>query len=107
MQTANVVERNNVGSELIETSVISSQALISLKEEIVLGQWESEQRVEQTIGVPFLSEIPYLKYLFGTTTVSREKTRVYLTVTARAMDTAKPNGAAAGELLRIGKGGAI
>lgn len=107
VQTADVVERSNVGSELIETSVISSQALIALREEVVLGQWESEQEAEQTIGVPFLSEIPYLKYLFGTTTVSREKTKAYLTVTARMLDAAKPTGAEAGELLRIGKGGAI
>ena len=44
--------------------------------------------MEQTIGVPFLSEIPILKYLFSTTTTSREKTHVYMTVTAEMLNTA-------------------
>ena len=35
--------------------------------------------VEQTIGVPFLCEIPVLKYIFGTTTRNIEKTHFFLT----------------------------
>ena len=42
--------------------------------------WHKESEVEQTIGVPFLSEIPILKHLFSTTTVNREKTWYFVTV---------------------------
>ena len=56
----------------------------------MLGQWDKEQDVEQTIGIPWLCRIPYLKYLFSTVTTNRETTRVYLTVTARMLDTASP-----------------
>lgn len=90
MQAANAVERAGDGTELIETSEIASDALIPLNEEVVLGQWDKEQDVEQTIGIPWLCRIPYLKYLFGTVTTNRETTRVYLTVTARMLDTASP-----------------
>ena len=90
VQTANVVERAGDGTELVETSQIASDALIPLNEEIVLGQWNKEQDVEQTIGVPWLCRIPILKYVFSTVTTSRENTRVYLTVTAQMLDTAHP-----------------
>ena len=88
VQTASVVERNNVGSELIETGTIQGNTLIELNKEVILAQWDKDQEVEQTIGVPFLAEIPVLKYLFSTTTTSREKTRFYLTVRAEILDTA-------------------
>ena len=100
LQTANVVERNNLGSELVETSQITSEALLELDHETVIAQWEKKQEVEQTIGIPWLSRIPGLKYLFSTTT-SVENTKAYLTVTARLLNTAAPDGKAAGELIQI------
>ena len=101
IKTANVVERNNVGAELVETSDIAGESLIPLGKEVVLGRWGLEQEVEQTIGVPWLCDIPYLKYLFSTTTTSREHTEVYLTVTATLLDTASPDGVKVGELKRL------
>ena len=101
IQTASAVERNNVGAELVETGEISGNSLVALKQEAVLGSWELDQQVEQVIGVPWLCDIPILKYLFSTTTVSREKTRVYLTVTARLLNTSKPDGMKVGELHQI------
>jgi len=101
IQTANAVERNNVGAELIETGVIRGNSLIPLGRETILGGWDLDQEVEQTIGVPWLCEIPILKYVFGTTTTSMEKTKVYLTVTARLLNTAKPNGMKVGELKKL------
>lgn len=82
VQTANTVERNNLGSELIETGSIVGSTLIALNRETVLARWDRKQKVEQTIGIPFLSAIPVLKYLFGTTTTSTETTHVCLTVSA-------------------------
>ena len=90
-KSADVVERAGDGSELIETSEISGDVLIPLNEEIVLGQWDKEQEVEQVIGVPWLCRIPILKYVFGTVTTGIESTRVYLTVTAEMLDSASPD----------------
>ena len=56
---------------------------------------------EQTIGVPFLSDIPILKYLFSTTTTSREKTRFYMTVSAELLNTAPPKGIEVGTLKKV------
>ncbi|MBS1368884.1 MAG: hypothetical protein HPZ91_02905 [Lentisphaeria bacterium] len=87
VQAANVVERNNYGAELIETTQVQGNATIDLYTEKILASWDKEELVEQTIGVPFLSDIPVLKYFFGTTTTSEEKTHVYLTVTAEILNT--------------------
>jgi len=87
IQTANAVERNTFGTELLETSLITGNATIDLNREKILASWEKEQEVEQIIGAPFLSDIPILKYLFSTTTTSIEKTKVYLTVTAEPLNT--------------------
>ena len=103
IQTANVMERNNLGNELIETGVTEGNALLDLNKEMILAQWDKEQNVKQTIGIPWLSKIPYIGYLFGTTTTSREKIHVCLTVQAEMLDTARPDGPAYGELTKVGK----
>ena len=86
-----------------QTGVTEGNTLLSLNKEMILSQWEKEQEVKQTIGIPWLSKIPYLGYLFGTTTTSREKIHVCLTVRAEILNTAKPGGPAVGVLTKIGK----
>jgi hypothetical protein len=104
VQTANVLERDDLGNELVESSQMQSSILIPLKEERILASWERVQEVEQTVGVPWLCRIPVLKYLFSTTTKSEERSRVYLTVTATMLDTSKPDGMKAGEVFKIKPG---
>jgi type II secretory pathway component GspD/PulD (secretin) len=72
----------------LSTSSFSGNVTIALNNETVLGTWDGEREVEQTIGIPWLCEIPYLKYLFSTTTVNYEKSLFFLTVTAKLPDTA-------------------
>ncbi|MEG1980840.1 MAG: hypothetical protein RR060_08920, partial [Victivallaceae bacterium] len=94
-------ERNNVGAELIDTTEIGATTLLILNQEVTLAKWDKVQDVEQTIGVPFLCEWPVLKYIFGTTTRSREKTKMYMTVKATLLNTAAPNGVEAGKLFKV------
>jgi len=99
--SAAVVERNNAGAELIESGQLSGNCLIPLNTEYLLGIWELESTVEQIIGVPWLIKVPILRYIFGTVTKSREKTRVCVTVKAELLNTAKPDGLTAGVLKKI------
>lgn len=101
VQTASVVERNNSGTELIETGKISSSIQLDLGCETVIAQWDKYQEVEETIGVPFLMDIPVLGYIFSTRTAVKEKSRVYLTVKAHVLDTAQPVNVATGILKKI------
>jgi hypothetical protein len=79
---SSVVERNNFGQELSDTSLVESDLTLEMKTEKLLATWNREQEVEQNIGIPFLCEIPVLKYIFGSTTKVKEK--VYFYVTAEA-----------------------
>jgi len=101
LQSASVVERNNLGSELVETSRLASRALIPMDREFLLAKWEKKQEVEETIGIPWLCRIPYLGLLFGTTTTSEEVIHVSLTVTARILNTAPVADKAAGEVIEV------
>ena len=78
----NVVERNNRGDELGNSSYSSGSLTLGFKTEKLLSSQIRETEVEGTIGIPFLSKIPILKYLFGTTTTIKEK--IYVIVTAEA-----------------------
>ncbi len=79
IQISNVVERNNYGAELAEVSSVTGICNLLSEEEKILTAWSKESDVEQTIGVPFLSEIPILGYLFSTTTTNREKSWFFVT----------------------------
>ncbi len=78
----NVVERNNLGAELTETETVTAQTVIDFNKEHLLASWKRTSEVEQTIGVPFLCELPVLKYIFGTTTTNTEINRFFVTVRA-------------------------
>ena len=80
---SNVVERNNMGAELTEQDNFGASATLPFNQEVVLAAWNRTSTVKQTIGVPFLCELPVLKYIFGTTTENSEVTRCI--VTARAV----------------------
>jgi len=79
----NVVERNNMGTEISEKTDMASTSTLEYNRERVIASWDRISDVEQTIGIPFLCELPVLKYIFGTTTSNTETTHYY--VTARAV----------------------
>jgi hypothetical protein len=78
-----VVERNNRGVELTDSSAFSSALTVDLYREHLLAVYDRKQQVAQTVGVPFLTDIPVLKYLFGTETKLDEDTKYFITVTGR------------------------
>ena len=82
LTNSNVVERNNHGVELIEKEHFNSATSLAFGKEQLLNSWDRTSNVEQTIGVPFLCELPILKYIFGTTTSNTEVTRFFVTVRA-------------------------
>lgn len=103
IQSATVLERSNTGEELVNTNSMNSSVLLDLNEEFILGQWDCQQEIEQLIGVPFLSEIPILKYLFSTTTVQKENCRLYLSIKPRLLNTAEEHQFASGKLFTLEK----
>ncbi len=80
-----VPERNNLGIELTEQGNFQSTVTIDLGMEHPLAVCDKRQKVSQTVGVPFLSSIPILKYLFSTTETVEEQNELFVTVSARSL----------------------
>lgn len=53
---------------------------IGYGEESIAASLNKQHVVEEFVGIPFLSEIPVLKYLFGTETKSKINIKQYLTI---------------------------
>ena len=75
--------------------------LIPLNKDVILGSWEKNSTVEQRIGVPWLSDIPILRYLFSTVTTVEEKTKVIVSVNARVFQSSKPEKLENGKLFKL------
>ena len=82
LDSKTVTERSNRGDELGNTSSVVGELTLGFKTEKMLTSYVREQEVKQTVGIPIQVRIPVLKYLFGTETSVREKTRVFVTVEA-------------------------
>lgn len=78
----NVVERDNHGNELYESTAETGAVTVRAGIERLISRYVGETETEQTIGVPFLCELPVLKYIFGTTTRSKEKVFRFVSVRA-------------------------
>lgn len=74
------VERNNLGQVLIDSSEVNSSITLNIGTEKLLASYETEQEVEQTVGIPWLIEIPYCKYIFGSTTKIKIKNTLFVSV---------------------------
>lgn len=79
----NVVERDNHGNELYDQASVAGGGSVKTGEERLLTHLVQESEVEQTIGVPFLCELPILKYVFGTTTRNKERFYYFVSVETR------------------------
>jgi len=76
------VESNNLGTQLVNTTGMSSSILCDVGREQLLGTWEQTYDVKQNIGIPFLSDVPILKYLFGTEKISKSTSKIIVTIQA-------------------------
>ncbi len=101
LKIKNNLESNNFGSQLTEEYLIESDMTLGLGNEKVLGTWERETDVTQTIGMPWLSDIPYLKYLFGTETTLKARTLFVATVKSRMVKADEDVAGWAGSLVNL------
>jgi hypothetical protein len=81
------VERNNLGQVLIDSSEVNSSITLNLGTEKLLASYDTEQDIEQVVGIPWLIEIPYLKYIFGTVTRLKLKTSYFVSVKGELIHT--------------------
>jgi len=72
-------------SPVITKRVAETSVVVAENETLVLGGLIEERKVRERAGIPFLSRIPVLGYLFGTTTEALRKTELLILVTPRVV----------------------
>ena len=85
MTTSSVLERDNNGQEGTNTNTIQSFSTITPGDEKLVATFKRRQKVNQNNGMPFLSNIPGLKYIFGSTTDSYAYYRYFVTFETKAI----------------------
>lgn len=91
MFSSDSVEANNYGVQIGSSlSTTCSHKTINLGREQMLSYGCREYDVEQTTGIPFLCNLPVLKYIFGTTTTIQEKDYMFVTVEANLVHPEAP-----------------
>jgi hypothetical protein len=97
------VEKTNDGTPVINKQYFSSWLTIDAGTEKLIGSYEKDIYVRQQHGIPFLSDIPIFKYLFGTTSVSKSKARIFITMKVDPVSTERNFSQWAGKVIEAAK----
>ncbi len=82
LNVMDTVEKISNGTPVQNSSQFHSWITLDAGGEKLLTSYTKEQEVKQENGMPILSDIPILKYIFGSTNVSKSVSKVYVTVKA-------------------------
>lgn len=82
MNITDTVEKLNNGMPVQNTSNFNSWTTLAAASEKIIAVYNKEHKVNQDNGMPFLSDIPYLKYLFGAVNNSEGSSKIFVTVKA-------------------------
>ncbi|MPN34834.1 hypothetical protein SDC9_182328 [bioreactor metagenome] len=94
-----LAEVDNAGNPSIESNSFSGALTIDAGVERLIGAFDKHVMVEQYIGMPFFADIPILKYLFGAESKVDSKLKVFVTMTAKPVETKNVPSPAAGEMI--------
>ncbi len=77
MQMRSLIETDydSVSTAMNEQSVTNVKTTLKVGTTKVLATFSKEHSVEQFVGVPYLCDVPYLKYLFGNEVTSKASTK--------------------------------
>ncbi len=90
------VETDNLGTVTVDSNTFNSTLTLNIGTEMLIAAFDKNVKVEQYNGIPFLGEIPVLRYLFGAESKVDSKFKVFVTLTATPVITAnKPDSAVA------------
>jgi hypothetical protein len=77
---ANITGATVEDQPIVDKRVVSSYVRVRDGETVILGGLKRTNKAKNTIGMPFLSTIPYAGYLFGNESTADEKSDVVITL---------------------------
>lgn len=99
LEVNSLVETDNQGVATIDSNSFSSNLTLEAGAEKLLAVYDKHVVTEQYNGMPFLGEIPVLKYLFGAESKVDSKMRVFVTMSAVPVETKNIPNPAAGKVI--------
>ena len=99
LEVNSLVETDNQGVATIDSNSFSSNLTLEAGTEKLLAVYDKHVVTEQYNGMPFLGEIPVLKYLFGAESKVDSKMRVFVTMSAVPVETKNIQNPAAGKVI--------
>ncbi len=82
LNVGDIVQKDVMGQESYDQVLLQSALTLETGSEKLLASYSKDYDVSECIGIPFLKDIPGLKYLFSTTTRSKQIFRYFVTVEA-------------------------
>jgi hypothetical protein len=104
LKTYNSVQRDVMGTQAIDYNATQSSLTLEANTEKLIGAYSQEYDVYENIGIPFLKDVPVLKYLFSTTTRTKQVKKYYLTIYASPVINATNLSEWAGKAVKETKG---
>jgi len=101
LQISDTVEKTNDGTDVRDQYYFTGWTTIDVGTEKLLASYAKEQKSNQNNGIPWLCEIPVLKYLFGSTVESNSYKRVFITVSTKPLDPKMDISQWAGNLINL------
>jgi len=93
------VEDTNQGANVVNTNAFGSTLTLQTGAEKLLAIYDKDLYVKQYNGMPFLGDIPVLKYLVGSESEVKTKAKVFVTITATAVNPDAKLSAWAGQVI--------
>jgi type II secretory pathway component GspD/PulD (secretin) len=72
-----------LGRPIVTQQSLSNQFTLNDEETLLLGSLERELAVEVESGIPFLKDIPVLKFLFATNRTEKQRSRIFIVATPK------------------------
>ncbi len=94
-----LAEVNNLGVAAVNSDSFGSALTLACGTEKLVAGYRKSVKTKQWNGVPFLGEIPVLKYLFGAESEVDSKYHIFVTMSARTVMAGNPPPPVAGELI--------
>jgi len=94
-----MVETDNLGNASVDTNSFSGALTLDSGVERLIGAFDKHVMVNQYIGMPFLGDIPILKYIFGSESKVDSKVKVFVTMTGKPVVTENAPLPAAGKMI--------
>lgn len=103
LQVNSVVEQTNMGVATVDSSEFNSTLTIAGGAEKLIATYDKDIYTKQYNGMPFLGDIPVIKYLFGSEAWVKSKAKIFVTMTATPIVPETDIPGAAGKIISVAK----